>query len=365
MLCMCLDCICYVISVSFCLRMQLQDYALGQMEYKTKLGYVKRGCGTSHYDTVFSPIGTGLALDMVFYINVPAGLVCQFVFVWIVSAVLLKMTFKVQAHKTFTYSYDVYGMFWGISSTAVGLLGILCGVYAATAYSYIAYKKPAVWPAGIYCYLLISAILFVLVAELPVAINTARKAAVAVPSIFKYPATLLCCGRKRRAECFVTTLALWVDLVALQFVLIQGTLIVFSISAAPFAVVTNVMLVVLALSCLANIFSLLFTIFAHLRTPSSQQVHSHLMILRAVVMLPLLLMIIWYGVVFAAMGSATNMDAKSNNNILSFINSIATPILLGLFVIFLKKFISAWLKWSPPEIEQETTQEVDEELLHL
>ena len=361
---MCLDCICYVISVSFCLRMQLQDYALGQMEFKTNLGYVKRGCGTSHYDTLFSPTGAGIALDMVLHISVPAGLVCQVVFVWIVSAVLLKTTFKAYAQKTFTYSYDVYGMFWGISSTAVVLFGILCGVYAATAYSYIAYKKPAVWPSGTYVYLLFIVLLSVMVAELPVAIYIARKAAVAVPSIFKYPATLLCCGRKRRAECFVTTLVLWVDLVALQLVLLQVAVIVFAISAAPFAIITNAMLVVLALSCLANILSLLFTIFAHLRTPSSQQVHSHFMILRAVVILPLLLMIIWYGVVFAAMGSTTNMDAKSNNNILSFINSTATPILLGLLVIFLKKFISAWLKWSPPEIEQETTQEVDEELLH-
>ena len=346
--------------------MQLQDSALGQMEYKTNLGYVKRGCGTSHYGTLFSPIGTGLALNMVFYISVPAGLFCQFVFVWIVSAVLLKMTFKVQAQKTFTYLYDVYGMFWGISSTAVGLLGILCGVYSATAYSFIAYKKPAAWPSGIYCYLLISALLTVVVAEVPVAIYTARKATVAVPGIFKYPATLLCCGRKRRAERFVTTLALWVDLVALQLVLFQVVIIILAISAAPFAVVTNVMLVVLAFSCLANFLSLLYTIFAHLCTPADQRVHSSSMVLRAVIMLPLLLMIIWYGVVFAALGSATNMDAKSNN-ILSFINSIATPILLGSFVIFLKRFISTWLKWSPPEVEQETTsctQEVDEELLH-
>ena len=346
--------------------MQLQDYALGQMEYKTNLGYVKRGCGTSNCDTLFSPIGTGLALNMVFYISVPAGLFCQFVFVWIVSAVLLKMTFTVQAKKTFTYSYDVYGMFWGISSTAVGLLGMLCGVYAATAYSFIAYKKPAVWPSGIHCYLLLSALLTVMVAEVPVAIYTARKATVAVPGILKYPATLLCCARKRRAERFVTTLALWVDLVALQSVLFQVAIIILAISAAPFAIITNVMLVVLAFSCLANIFSLLFTIFAHLCTPADQRVHSSSMVLRAVIMLPLLLMIIWYGVVFAALGSATNMDAKSNN-ILSFINSIATPILLGSFVIFLKSFISTWLKWSPPDVEQETTsctQEVDKELLH-
>ena len=246
----------------------------------------------------------------------------------------------------------------------MGLLGILCGVYAATAYSYILYKKSNVWPYGTHVYLLLSGILFIMVAELPVAINTARKATVAaVPGIFKYPATLLWCGRKRLAECFVTTLALWVNLVTLQLGLLQATITAFAISAAPFAIITNVMLVVLALSCLANTFSLLFAIFAHLRTPSSQQVHSHLMILRAVVMLPLLLMIIWYGVVLAAMGSTTNMDAKSSN-ILSFINSTATPILLGLFGIFLKSFISAWLKWSPPEVEQETTsctQEMDEE----
>ena len=70
----------------------------------------------------------------------------------------------------------------------------------------------------------------------------------AVPGIFKYPATLLCCGEKRRVECFVATLALWVGLVTLQLVLLQVAAIAFVVSVAPFAVVTNVMLVLLA-SC--------------------------------------------------------------------------------------------------------------------
>ena len=202
--------------------------------------------------------------------------------------------------------------------------------------------------------------------ELPVAIYTVRKATVAVPGIFKYPATLLCCGRKRLAECFVTTLTMWVDLVALQLVLLQVAIIAFAISAAPFAIITNVMLVVLALFCLANIFSLFFTIFAHLCTPADQRVYSSSMVLRAVVVLPLLFMIICYGVVLTSMGSVTNMDAKKDN-IHSFINSVATPILLGMVGIFLKRFISTWLKWSPRETGQETTitlrQETDEELL--
>ena len=215
-------------------------------------------------------------------------------------------------------------------------------------------------------YILFIRLLFTLVMELPVAIYTARKAAVAVPGIFKYPATLLCCGRKRRAECFVTTLALWVDLVALQLVLLQGYIAAFALSAASFAIATHVLLVVLAFTCLASIFSLLFTIFAHLCTPADQRVHSSSMVLHAVVLLPLLLMIMCYDVVIATMGSITNIDARKNN-ILSFINSIATPILLGLVIIFLKRFISAWLKWSPQETGQMTssfpTQDVDEELL--
>ena len=96
--------------------------------------------------------------------------------------------------------------------------------------------------------------------ELPVAIYIARKATVAIPCIFKYPATLLCCGRKRPAEHLVTTIVLWVDLVVLQLTILHVTLMVYFISAAPYAVFTKVIVIVLALSCLANLYSLLFTI---------------------------------------------------------------------------------------------------------
>ena len=351
---------------SICECMQLQDYALGQMESKTNLGYVKRGCGTSAANTPYSVIGKERALIIAFAIISICGVFFQIVFVWIVSAVLLKVSFKEYSQKTFIYSYDVYGMFWGTSITAVVFLGIVYGVTIDFSFGYFSKNlnlKGPVW-YGLYTVLVV--FIAIPVMELPVAIYIARKATVAVPGILKYPATLLCCGRKRRVECFVTTLTLWVDLVALQLVLLQAAIIVFTISAAPFAIITNVMLVVLALFCLANIFSLLFTISAHLCTPADQRVHSSSMVLRAVVVLPLLFMIMCYGVVVASMGSVTNMDAKKNN-IFSFINSAATPILLGMVGIFLKRFISTWLKWSPRETGQETTitlrQETDKELL--
>ena len=188
--------------------------------------------------------------------------------VWIVSTVLLKLSFKEYAQKTFTYSYDMYGMFWGISNTAAGFLEVLYVVFAATGFVYIVNKKNAFGWYGVYS--LVGALLITLVVELPVAIYTGRKATVAVPCIFKYPATHLCCGRMTCAVHFVTTIALWVDLTVFQLILLEGTLIVFAISAAPFAIATNEMLLVLALSCLANILSLLFTIFAHLCTLSDQ-----------------------------------------------------------------------------------------------
>ena len=335
--------------------MQLQDYALGQMENKVNLGYAEQGCGTSTLDTRMSSVEMGRAKIIAISVIIFSGAFFQIFFLWIISAVLLKKTFREYSQKTFAYSYDTYGMFWGISITAVMIFGVMVGVYTTTAFKYIENWKNAAGRPIAY----LGASLAPLVMELPVAIYIARKATVAVPCMFKYPATLLCCGRRRLAECFVTATVLWVDLVVLQLVLLQGALVVFAASAAPFAIASNVMLVVLAVSCLANTFSLLFTIFAHLCTPADQRVHSSSMVLHAVVVLPLLLMMVCYAIVIATMSSVTNVDTKKNA--FSFISTIAIPILLGLISIFLKQFISAWLKWSPPEVEQETG--ADENLL--
>ena len=335
------------------------------MENKSNLGYVQRGCGTSTFDTRFlSANRMEKTQEQVMTTLIVCGFLFQVMFIWMVSAVLLKTTFKSFAEKTFTYSFDLYGMFWGVSTTSLQILGVLYGVHVDTAFLYFTNVKESITVAP--AYLLPGALLIPLVLELPVAIYIARKATVAVPCIFKYPATVLCCGRKNRAECLVTTLALWVALVALQLVMLHGTLFVLTISAEPFGIAASVMLLVLAFSCLTNIFSLLFTIFAHLFTPSHQRVASSSTVLRAVVVLPLLLAIMCYGVVITSLGSVINTDTKQNNP-LSFINSIAIPILLGVISIFLKRFISAWLKWAPQETENGTNnplaQELDEELL--
>ena len=344
--------------------MQLQDYALGQMVYKTNVGYVQRGCGTSTFDTRFQVVDTTVSMRRTVFNNVlTCGYFLQIIFIWMLSAALLRMTFPSLAQKTFTFSYDMYGMFWGISTTALGLLGILYSVHAAWLFLFdTSVKGIANLIYGIPVILLSP-----LVLELPVAIYLARKATVAVPCILRYPAAVLCCGRKGHAERLVTTLALWVLLTALQLVLLHGTLFVLTITAEPFGIATNAMLLVLAFSCFVNIFSLLFTIFAHLFTPPHQRRASNSMVFRAVVILPMLLAIMCYGIVVTSLGAVINTDTKQKTP-LSFIHSVATPVILGIISIFLKRFISAWLKWAPKEREDGTdtslTQEPNQELIN-
>ena len=326
---------------------------------------MQRGCGTSTFDTRFYSANTHeiTRKDLISTL-VACGVFFEVIFIWMVSGVLLKITFKSFAQKTFTYSYDLYGVFWGVSTTALGVLGMVYGFNIDTAFLY--YSKIKNSFSIVTAHLIVVVVLSPLVLELPVAIYLARNATVAVPCIFRYPATVLCCGRKGRAERLVTTLALWVVLTALQLVLIHGMMFVLTISADPFGIATSAMLLVLAFSCLTNIFSLLFTIFAHLFTPPRHRRASSSMVLRAVVVLPMLLAIMCFGVIVTSLGSVINMDVKQNNP-LSFINSIAIPILLGVISIFLKRFISAWLMWAPREREDGTdtshTQEVDEQLL--
>ena len=316
----------------------------------------------STWDTLFVPVGEMYTSPMqqVLRILTGVGFFFQILFVWMATAVLLKMVLEKYAKKTRTYSYDVYGMFWGLSTTAFLFLVIMYGFYTAVIIKLFVNMTETAYQLQTY---IVLALLFITpLMELPVAIYAARKATVAVPNIFRYPAIRLCCGRSERAECLVTAMALWVNLTVLQLLLIYGFVVLVEIAAAPFVLAINLMLIVLALSCLANILSLLFTISAHYFTPVDQRKGSSSMVLRAVVVLPLLLMIMCYGGIFSTMASFVNMDTNTKSYPLFFITSVIPPILLAVIIIFLKKLISAWLKWSPPEMTENEPQAEDNDV---
>ena len=97
-------------------------------------------------------------------------------------------------------------MFWGISITAAIFLGLLCSVYITSTYRH--YIDEAIdGQSSVYTDIPLGTLVCSLVVKLPVAVHTTRKATVAVPCIFKCPAILLCCGRRRQAVQLVTIIS--------------------------------------------------------------------------------------------------------------------------------------------------------------
>ena len=120
--------------------MQRQDYAPGQMEYTTNLGYVKRKCGKLYklLNTVFSPVGKERATIQTSYTSALIEIIFQIVFVWIVFCSPPEVDFQsVYMHRRHSLTHmTCMGCSGAFSTTACcGALGsILCGICATTAF---------------------------------------------------------------------------------------------------------------------------------------------------------------------------------------------------------------------------------------
>ena len=246
--------------------MQIQDYALGKMEYKTNLGYVKQGCGTSIRETALSFVGE--TEDMRFttvWIALIFGLVFQMLFVWIMFLVPPKKLFKMWADKKSKddYGYYEYGIFWGVSITAFLLLAILLYSYARSTITLVTERKNG---TKAFTYILVALIFICFGGGVPIAIYRAKMTVVKlkVPGVYLWPAKLLCFKKVKAAEGLVITIALWVDITVLQLVLYHGIVTVVALSAAPFAMALNTVAIVLAFFTFVIFFSLIFTICGHL-----------------------------------------------------------------------------------------------------
>ena len=242
---------------------------------------------------------------------------------------------------------------------------------------------------------------------IPVAIYRARKVTLKVPKIYLCLARPLCsctssCIKRKEAESLVITFALWVDLSLLQLGLFQGIVTVMALSAEPFAMTLNLIAIVVAFSVSFIFFSFLFTICGLTKCSAQQQNASSevqecfdilenpcvlvqenhsftmpnlegasptvqdgtgcrprvkptdmTMVLTALTLLPLLLTIMFYGVAIAVVGSVINMETQKNNSI-SFIFSLAIPIVLISIPVFLQWFITKCLKMSVEGTERAT-----------
>ena len=261
------------------------------------------------------------------------------------SLIVLKWHLEDRVKLSYTYSYNHYGFWWGVTI----LVSITLPLILLSDLSQLVklHHKYASIPGYS-----IAAVMLVLciMSGVPIAIYVVYKTKQppAIPYILMIPVTVLfCCCNTKRAKLLVFGMALWINLVALPVTVVHGAAILLTVIVEPFAVITNTLVLVLTLFCLTNIFALSFTISAYIFTRKHQRPQGEgTTMLRAIILIPLLVVVGCFGIGIDVMGYLVNADTKQGSFV-SLATSASVPLLLGLVTFGLKRLISKWLDKAP------------------
>ena len=264
------------------------------------------------------------------------------------SAVLLHVILKALSQKmeACNYSFDSYGMFWGMSAILCPSLMVLLYADITEEYHFTFRVQNSYYVRYMWPFILAFPMIFCA----PVAIYFGVKFNLPTPSVYLLPAKLLCCCSEKRARAFVLSVTFWFDLVAANYLVGHGVFVVYAFSVAPFAVTVNVLLLVLSLMCLTYIMALVFTVCACVYNlcicwfPKVSQ-EQCVATVRAAMLIPLLLAVICF-CLFLAFSSNFVNTATQQNSFPMLLKSLITPVLLGVVSLSLKKFILVWVRGS-------------------
>lgn len=197
------------------------------------------------------------------------------------------------------------------------------------------------------------------VLEFPVAMYFARKYTFAIPGVYLAPMKLLCCGKKSRASLIVRLMSLWVVLAALQFASGHGIAIITAAAAAPFPIISNVLVIVFTLFCLIHLFAIFFTIPQLRRQKSSIKTSSGTRlgstILEGIAFLLLLVTLACFAIVWAGFGYVMNI--RSGVEGIMNLDKVILPAVLCATGIALRKLSNLW--WST----YSTTLRIEKEMV--
>ena len=262
------------------------------------------------------------------------------------SAVLLQVLLKALSQKmmTYAYSYDYYGTFWGMS--AVLLLVLMLLLYNdITLLSLITFNPEIQQTEYIWPFVFASLI----ICFSPVAIYFGVRFKLTTPSVYLFPAKLLCCCSEKCTQKLVVSLTLWFNLVAGHYIVGHG---VFVLNAfPPFIVTVNVMLLVLTFMCLTYAMALVFTVCSFVGSRKCLRSKADCVAtVRAAMLIPLLVAINCFSFMVALSGQFVN-TATQQSSFHIFTKSLFAPVILAVLSLSLKRFISVWLHWSPGGVE--------------
>ena len=333
--------------------MQLLDYSEGRRgPHRNNPRYVRAGCPIQQGRTEFIVISESSGeLRRYLYNSVySVGAVCTLIFVLLSILATSKQKLATLAELTKNYSYEVYGLYWGLSATAA--LFVIVFVYIAGQSVYMGMND------YYYHFWYLPCIFHILqgLSSLITAMYLAYKyEPVTAPLLVWKPFMLLCCCRKSYAKSVAFTLNLWINIVFVSWFAHIGPRVLIAMLMAPFAILCNVTVVILSLFCFTNIFAILFTISAHISTPRHLRPQgSSTAILRAAYLIPLLVAVMCFSSVVAAGGYWINEETKQASYISSF-GTFAIPLFIAVITIGLKYFVQYWLKGTMTGVNTSTT----------
>ena len=329
--------------------LQVHDYALGKQGSDTPSGNVVSACtgGKELTHIPNLPWKTFNNSYIIMLVIIFIGGLCTMILTILWSVVVLKRNLEDRVKLSYTYSYNHYGFWWGVSILVFITLPLMLYLDVSLlieGYNIHIFPITHLYdiPAG--------AVLLCVLQGVPITVYFVYKTKQppAIPYILMIPVTVLfCCCNTKRAKLLVFGMALWITLVALPLTALHGAAILGTVIVEPFAVITNTLVLILLLFCLTNIFALSFTISAYIFTHKHQRPQGEgTTMLRAVILILLLVSVGCIGIYISVMGYLVNADTKQGSFV-ALATSASVPLVLGLVTFGLKRLISKWLDKAP------------------
>ena len=324
--------------------MQIIDYAQGtKVLDKKHLGYVQRGCGTTVEETRMVPIldSNERTTEIKYiYSNILAGAILfQAILICMGTALLLQRWMPGIADQSLQRS-KTYSMLWAVVTTAT----IFCTVIVVVnTFSIVTMCNQKHWKVAAVSTLLayIPTIL-----EFPVAVYFTKKYNFAIPCVYLAPVKLLCCAKKSKASLLVRVMSLWAALAVIQMACVHGTFIAIAIAAAPFPVISNVLVILFTAFCLVHLFAVIFSLSHVQRQKSSINKASGMKfgitLLHGFTFLFLFVTLVCY--VLAGAGFSYIINIQSDQEAIVVLGKAILPAALGITGLALRRLSNMW--WS-------------------
>ena len=327
--------------------LQINKYSLGEQGSKTPSGNVVSDCNgkqNAHIPlTSFAILSHSVKKGGLIAFLI--GGLFAIILAIVESVIVLKWHLEDRVKLSYTYSYNHYGFWWGVTILAsITLSLILFSDLSQMIKHHNEYSSTL--PYSCAAAMLVLCIL----SCVPIAIYFVYKTKQppAIPYILMIPVTVLvCCCNTKHAKFLVFGMALWINLVVLSLTAFHGLAILLTVIVEPFAVITNTLVLVLLVFCLTNIFALSFTISAYIFTRKHQRPQEEgTTMLRSIILILLLVVVGCISLCIGVMGYLVNVDTKQGNFV-SMVSSASVPLVLGLVTFGLKRLISKWLGKAP------------------